>query len=194
MPVDADFPRHAAHTSATHRFRYSRWVARRTAALTLVVLYGTLVAVIFGRHDGVIGLAEAMIVAACAGIAALYMVIARHPVTRLTVGPEGIASPLGLMRRIAWHQIEGARYAQRAPVFWYGQEWLHLDLKPGTSGLLRLPLPEGIEARLLERTGISIPLHRLRDPSGVVLGSVERFMPVAHDTPEPERRRSALHY
>ena len=121
---------------------------------------------------------EAIVLAACGGMAALFLIISRHPITRLKVGPDGITSPFGLMRRIRWHDIEKAQYILKRPIFWYEQEWLHIQLKPGTIGVLRFPMPAKLELWLLDRIGVFVPLHALADPSGEVLASIECFMPV----------------
>jgi hypothetical protein len=164
--------------STTHRFLYNRWMARRTVAMAMILLYPTLIAMIFGNPGPILALFEGLVLGVCLVVATVFMIISRHPVTRLTVGPDGLTSPFGLLRSIAWHEIERAHYVPRRPVFWHAQEWLYLELRPRTSGVLRLPLPSWIEAWFLSRLGVRVPLHALRDPSGEVLASIERFVSV----------------
>lgn len=164
-------------SSRTHKFRYSRWAARRTAALTMVVLYSFLLWLILGQDGQPGNWLQLLLIIGTAAVAFVFLVISRHPVTRLCVGPEGIFIPYGILRQIGWHEIEIADYTVKRPMFFGPREWLELSLKPDAAPLLRVPFPMIIEKWLIGRT-IRIPLHVLRSPSGEVLSSVERFMPV----------------
>ena len=183
MPTGAGILRQASYS--TRCFLYNRWVARRTAAMTMIVLYLCLIWVILGQ-DGASYPLRALVIIACALFAAIFMVISRHPITRLRVGPDGLTAPFGLMRRIKWQDIESAHYVPKRPLLWYAQEWLHVRLKPGTTGVLRIPLPRNLEEWVLEKVGVHVPLHALHDPSGEVLASIERFMPVLQTDLAPE--------
>ena len=176
MPTGAGTLRRQV-SSSTRGFLYSRWVARRTAAMTMIVLYACILWVMFGKSsDGY--LLEALILAACGGIAAIYMIISRHPVTRLHIGPDGISAPFGTIRHVKWRDIDKAVYVPKHHILWYPQEWLVFQLKPGTTGILRIPMPRKIEQWILDRLGVRFPLHALGNPSQDVLESVECFMPV----------------
>lgn len=173
MPTDLD-----TTTLQTHRFLYNRWAARRTAAFTMVILYAFLLWVILGQGGRLSSWLELVVIVTAAVVALVYLVLSRHHITRLCVGPDGIWSPYGMLRQIAWHEIESARYMAKRPLFLPSREWLHLTLKPGTGPLARIPLPSALE-NWIGHAGVRIPLHVLRAPSGEVLASVERFMPVA---------------
>ena len=162
----------------THRFRYSRWAARRTAAVMMIILYAFLIWPLVGEGDHQNSWMEVLIIATAALVALVYVIISRHPITRLTVGPDGLAAPYGILRQVKWHEIESAKYTQKRPLFLPAREWLVLSLKPEAAPLSRLPVPPVIENWLIQNAGLRIPLHMLRAPSGEVISSIERFMPV----------------
>ena len=176
----------AEHTTLdTHRFLYNRWAARRTAAFMMIVLYVVLIWIILGQGSSLNSWLEFFVIGSAAAFALVFIVISRHPITRLLVCPEGISAPYGILRQIAWHEIEAARYIPKRPLLLAPREWIHLQLKPNVSNLSRLPLPPLFD-KWLARTGVWIPMHLLRAPSGEILSSVERFMTVIETDLEPE--------
>lgn len=172
----------------THRFLYSRWVARRTAAVTMVIFYAILLYVLTGHEQRV----STWIAGPLVGIVFLtalgFLIISRHPITRLTVGPGGISTPFGLQRRVGWGEIETISFVSRHPLFLPQREWLIVSLKPGAPPLSRIPLPGAVQQWLHPKDTMRIPLHVLRAKSNDVIFSVERFVqvteidPVAHPT------------
>ena len=173
MPTDTE-----QSNFRTHRFRYSRWAARRTAAFMMIILYAFLIWPLFSRGSGLNSWMEVIVIAIATIVALVYVIISRHPITRLLVGPDGLHAPYGLLRQVGWHEIDSAEYIQKRPLFLPPREWLVLSLKPEAGPLSRLPVPARVENWLIRKAGLRIPLHMLRAPSGEVLSSIERFMPV----------------
>lgn len=160
----------------THHFRYCKGFARRSAALPLIILYAILVWQLFGT-DILPGWVAAAIITVTATIALVWIVLSRHPATRLSVGPDGFAFPVGLTRRIGWSEINRITYSSRPSVV-HSRDWLVIEIKDDAPARYTLPfLPHAITA-LPQSRAVRVPLHALASSSGDVLASVERFMPV----------------
>ncbi len=173
MPTDSE-----QSNFRTDRFLYSRWAARRTAAFMMIILYAFLIWPLVGQGGRLNSWMEVLVIATAAIFALVYVIISRHPITRLLVGPDGLHAPYGILRQVGWHEIESVEYIHRRPLFLPPREWLVLSLKPQSAPLSRLPVPANFESWLIRNAGLRIPLHKLRAPSGEVLSSIERFMPV----------------
>ena len=169
----------------SHRFRYSRWVARRSAAVAMIAFYALMVWVLMGWGD-VNNFLEVAVLVTAAIPALVYIILSRHALTRLVVSPDGINAPYGILRQIGWNEIDTARYMPKRPLFLPPREWLLLTLKSDVAPLNRIPLPANIEKWLFTRSDIRIPLHVLSAPSGEVLSSIERFMPVVEMDLQPD--------
>ncbi len=172
-------------TGETHRFVSNRWAARRAAAAMMVVLYAIILWIVLGKESDLSSWFEFTIISFIAALALVFLIISRHPITRLRVGPDGVSVPFGILRQVAWHEIQDAHYILKRPLILPPREWMHLTLKPKGTTISRVPLPAGVQ-NWLRRVGIWIPLHLLRDPSGEILSSIERFMPVTESDLDPQ--------
>jgi len=183
MPTDAvTWPE--MHATETHSFRHSRWAARRIASVAMIVLYSGLIWVIFGNGTGAVpDWIEVALLASAALFATIFLILSRHPVSLLRVGPDGLEFPFKIYQKIEWHEVERASYVPYGSPAWSAHEWLRIELRPGRARHFSPSLAGFFRRWFTPRSRLYVPLHDLRAPSGDVLSSVERFVPVVESEP-----------
>lgn len=169
----------------THQFVYNRWAARRIAGVTMVVFYCFLLLLMLGRNAPFNNVLEMIVVMIAAAVALVYIVIARHPVTRLSVGPDGISVPFGLLRPIKWDEVEKIEFVDQSSAFFPTRELLIVSFRQGIPSVARLPLPSWLDEKL-HHVGLRVPLHMLRAQSTEVRTAIEAYMPVVQTDLEPK--------
>jgi hypothetical protein len=125
-----------------------------------------------------------------AGVLLIAMTIGLIWLTRrapvlLTVGPEGLDLPAALARPVAWAEIWRIRLAVRRAFLRPRFAMLTVDLIRGVRPRYRRrPWTwPSVDAWLVRKLGLRVPIHNLDAAEAVILASVERFKPVERVRP-----------
>ena len=140
----------------------------------MLVLYGFLLWLLFGQAARLNNFFEFVVVVVAAAVALIYVILSRHPITRLRIGPKGISAPYGIIRRIAWDEVDRVEYQDLRSIMFPRRDVLVVSFKPGIPQVAKVPLPEFAED-WLHRRGLRVPLNVLRDPLAEVLNTVEQY-------------------
>lgn len=165
----------------TDRFRLGAQLPALLGLIASALLFFVLVAVMYGpgfdpnSSDPVWADLAIVFLGAHLGIA--IWLLRRRPVM-LQVGPDGLHVPFGWRRPLAWSDIHRVRRCRRRKLLFEVSQWLEVDPAPGVLPDYKLPGPRRLEAWLISRRSIRIPISKLIADPETVVASVERFRPV----------------
>ncbi len=165
------------------QFRYRRgsaWIGAIAAGLLLAAtVLGISVGADLSKSTEIfMGVAAVLLLSA---LVLLFVYLARRAPVQLRVGPAGLDMAVGFAEPLAWRDIHRIRYLGETKHLTGKQAWLVVDPAPGVIPEYRLAGPRFVEAWLLRKIGVRIPLHMLDAEPDVVIRSIERFRPVQRD-------------